>query len=136
MLRDIAESSKGKKRKMAFRLSEDSGPVPLRKEASKKEQAGDIAEMWLNSNSMRTNLKMAKAAWYKAKKIRPHCCRRCFCCVTEKAEQHSSRGEEQIVEVSDSDEIIVKDAGADGHDVDDPFQKREEEEIVELLQPW
>ena len=62
-------------------------------------------------------------AWRRAHKVKTSKWKR-FCC--GKSDQEAIRGQGVIIELSDSDDVIVDDQGEHKEEIDDPFQERDE----------
>jgi len=77
----------------------------------------------INAISVNTSLKKAKEEWRRAQKVRSNMCRR-ICC--GRSDQEAIRGQGEIIELSDSDEVIVDEKGEQKEEIDDPFRERDE----------
>ena len=42
----------------------------------------------------------------------------------------------EVIELSDSDDVIVDDQGEHKEELDDPFRERDEDDVTSFLQPW
>ena len=87
----------------------------------------------INALSVNTCLKDAKAQWRRAHKVKSGWCKR-NCCPS--ADQEAIRGMGEIIELSDSDDVIVDDQGELKESLDDPFRERDEDDASSYLQPW